>query len=374
MKKIVFVLLISGLVLLFCIPVYSVEEPVMDPEPLHEEISQFIGTLDADIADDVRDVLNGNNVSGDFVWSISYLLEKIKNSLASVFPSALTFFCTLLGLIVCSAVFSAIGASLGGDTVRTALNFMVSLNLTIVLYDFAAGVLRSCSAYMESITAAANSLSVISGAVLVAGGKLTTASSTAASFLFLCALLQNINVVLLIPIVKTTLSLSLLNNVSIGLHLDAIARGIRKFFTWLLSVIVLLLGFIICIQNVIVKSADSISLRTVKFALGNLIPIVGGSLSDALGTAAGGLNLIKNVCGGAGAIFVVILFLPVLLQLLLYRAALGLGAGVAELLGCTHEKNLLSDVNGVLGYMLAVMALCSLLLVFIISLLIGVQM
>jgi len=86
------------------------------------------------------------------------------------------------------------------------------------------------------------------------------------------------------------------------------------------------------------------------------------------------LNLIKNVCGGAGAIFVVILFLPVLLQLLLYRAALGLGAGVAELLGCTHEKNLLSDVNGVLGYMLAVMALCSLLLVFIISLLIGVQM
>ena len=109
-------------------------------------------------------------------------------------------------------------------------------------------------------------------------------------------------------------------------------------------------------------------MKTVKFALGNLIPLIGGALSDAVGTVAGSLNLIKTTCGAVCAAAVVILILPLILQLLLHRAVLAVCQGAADLVGCEKESRLIGEVHSVLGYMLAVVSLASVLFLFVLAL------
>ena len=100
---------------------------------------------------------------------------------------------------------------------------------------------------------------------------------------------------------------------------------------------------------------------------------MGNALSDAVGTVAGSLTLIKNTCGVLGIVTVSLLLLPVLLHLLLHRMVIGAAQGMAELLGCEREGRLLGDVYATLGYILAVVALSSVLFVFILALIISVR-
>jgi hypothetical protein len=73
------------------------------------------------------------------------------------------------------------------------------------------------------------------------------------------------------------------------------------------------------------------------------------------------------------AVTVSLLLLPVLLHLLLHRMVIGAAQGMAELLGCEREGRLLGDVYATLGYVLAVVALSSVLFVFILALIISVR-
>ena len=135
----------------------------------------------------------------------------------------------------------------------------------------------------------------------------------------------------------------------------------------------LLLSLVIGIQNAMAMSVDSFSIKTAKFALGSFIPLVGGAISDAIGTVAGSLNLIKNTCGTMGIAAMIVLLLPSILHLILHRVAIGAAQGTAELLGCEKEGKLLAEVQGVFGYILAITALASVLFVFTLGLVICVR-
>jgi len=133
------------------------------------------------------------------------------------------------------------------------------------------------------------------------------------------------------------------------------------------------LTFTIGVQNVIAKSTDSFTMRTVKFALGSFIPLVGGALSDALGTAAGSLSLIRTACGAVCMAAVLILAVPLIVQLVLNRTVLALCRGAAEMIGCEREGRLIGEMHGVVGTLLAAAAMVSLLFLLILALLIGMR-
>jgi len=122
-----------------------------------------------------------------------------------------------------------------------------------------------------------------------------------------------------------------------------------------------IVGFTISVQSVLAKSADSLSLKTVKFALGNMIPLVGSAVADAVSTVAGGLGVIRAFYGGLCVLALLIFLLPVLAQLILHRLVLAVCQGMAEMLGCEQEGKMIAEIHGVLGCILAMVALMSVL-------------
>ena len=227
--------------------------------------------------------------------------------------------------------------------------------------------------YLSSLTTLIDGVTPIACSLFVASGNLTTAATVNTSLMLVYTVIQNVLQVFFLPAIRLLFAMSIVSYVGIGIRTESLGRFVRRLFTWLLSILTLILSLLIGIQHSVALNVDSFSVRTVKFALGSFIPLVGNAISDAIGTVAGSLNLIKGACGAVGVIATLLLLLPPLIYTLLIRAALSAAQGAAELMGCEKEGRLLSEINGTFGYMMAVMALSAVLFVFILSLLIGIR-
>ena len=118
----------------------------------------------------------------------------------------------------------------------------------------------------------------------------------------------------------------------------------------------LLLCGVLGLQTTLAKGSDGLAMRTVRFAAGSFLPVVGGSVSEALRTVAGSVSFLRSVAGTAAILVLLFAFLPVFLSVLLNRIVFLLGGSLAKMLGCDGEERLLSELSSVYGYFLAVIA------------------
>ena len=114
-------------------------------------------------------------------------------------------------------------------------------------------------------------------------------------------------------------------------------------------------------------SADTVSARAAKLLASNVIPIVGSSVGDTLRTLSSAVGYIKNVCGIGGIIFILLLVLPIIIRLLLIRWAFILAVAVADVLGCSAQSRLLSELGSVYGVLIAVISMCSVMFILAIT-------
>ena len=117
--------------------------------------------------------------------------------------------------------------------------------------------------------------------------------------------------------------------------------------------LVMIFSFVFSFQSVLTQSADSLSMKTAKFAIGSFIPIVGHSISDALNTITSSLSFIKNTCGVIALIALVIMTLPVIISVYLNKISMDLCSSLAGIIGCDREKAVLSDASGIISFLLA---------------------
>jgi len=340
-----------------------------------EELEQFSAVLPDELPPELRGALrapDGVETAADAL-DFSAVWARIAAEIRDAWPSAAALMLRLMGLLMISALFGGCGKALGGSSLTPACELCSTLCTALAAAEPLGAMLNSCRGYLETMTELVNGVTPIACALCAASGQLNTAAVSRAALMLLYTLYQNLYTVLLLPAVRIEFCFGIIGSIGAGVRLDALSRGVRRVFTWLLAMLGLVLTFTIGVQNVIAKSTDSFTMRTVKFALGSFIPLVGGALSDALGTAAGSLSLIRTACGAVCMAAVLILAVPLIVQLVLNRTVLALCRGAAEMIGCEREGRLIGEMHGVVGTLLAAAAMVSLLFLLILALLIGMR-
>lgn len=145
----------------------------------------------------------------------------------------------------------------------------------------------------------------------------------------------------------------------------------KRVITWVAWTVRNGFSAVFAFQTILAAGADSVAARTVKFTVSSAVPVIGGVVGDTVRTVAGGLGYLKDTVGLLGIFLLVLIVLPPLVQLLLYRAALALAGAVAELLGCEKEGRLLGDFGDANGMLLAL--LCGAMLCFLFALVMFVR-
>ena len=146
--------------------------------------------------------------------------------------------------------------------------------------------------------------------------------------------------------------------------------GFKSLFTKLIGVCTAVLAGMTALQTFISACADSATMRLAKYAASDMIPVVGGAVSGALSTLAGGLSYAGGIIG-AGSVFAMLsIALSPLVMLLLYRLAFAVAGGICRCV--SGGVSCISGISDALDAVISVYVMTMIIYIFdIITVIIG---
>ena len=148
-----------------------------------------------------------------------------------------------------------------------------------------------------------------------------------------------------------------------------VQNGAVTLLTLLLTVFVGLLS----VQGTVAAAADTVTTKTLKFAVSSFVPVVGGALGEAMNTVQGGLGLIRSAVGGFGILAAAAAFLPELLSILMMQLALSAAGAAADVLGVKEAGGLMKSASSVLSLLAGMLMVFGMLFVVSLSLMMAMS-
>ena len=382
MKKAVFrVILFSLLLLLTCslfaIGAHAEEEtiPEVDPTILPNSYTDLLDTL----PDYVKELLpegffsqksEDAQLGAMEASSFSYLLKTLLSVLGLKLGTCLSLLCTVTGILILSALCRTLGGSLRSEGVSAAFSFCTTLVILATLLCYGYQSIASVKSYFSTLSGI-GSLSVpLLGGLYALGGNVSTAAASASGITVFMSLMDGLVGKTIVPFCGICLSLSLIGTLDPGLRIGTLLSTIKKNYTTALTFLMMLLLTMISSQTVLASRSDTLAMKSAKFAAGNLIPVLGGSISELLKTVGAGVGYLRGTVGTCAVLLLLFLLLPTLIELLLLRLTWQLCASLSDLLGCDREKRLLEEFASLLGYLITAVCICSSILLITFTLLI----
>jgi len=315
-------------------------------------------------SDDIAEIAdNAQNIT-----SFSYVGKRILSGITNTFfPSVKTAFLTLV-IIILASIFHTISHSLKDNNTSELVSSVT--NGAIALSLIGSGIISfsGIESFKKIICELMNGMVPILGAVYAASGNPGTAAIQSGGILLLVTLCQNLFAKVLLPAIRICLALGIVGAIVPEIEIKPIITAFRNITTTVMLTSVTLFSFMLGLQNTIAQSADTFSARSIKFAVGNLIPIVGGAVSDSLSTVGGSLSVIKSAGGSAAIVMIIILLIPTLSTLVINRFAIFLCKSISGILGCKNEEAFLGEMGSVSSLMLAFAASISVAFIYALTL------
>lgn len=227
----------------------------------------------------------------------------------------------------------------GSDAGKAVCFLLVCIVLTQDLTDH----LTLCTASMEKMSRGMQGLFPLLLTLMAAvggsaGSALMQPAIVAASG-SMTAFIRHVT----LPLATGAAALTMLCHLGEGVKVTRLAQLLHQAATWTLGFCFTVFIGVIMTRGVTAAAVDGVTLRTAKYALDNLIPVVGGLFADTVDTLVGSGMLVQSALGVTGLILIVSWAMAPLCQTLaaavIYKVAAALMQPVAdgELAACIHD-------------------------------------
>lgn len=361
-RKILGVLLLSLLLAVFFAHPVCGEETELQ-EVLPSEFSELLEALPEFVRTRLPETLfsqSGGEVHEAVVGmsSFSYLLQELLSILGLKLGDCLRLLSTLAGILILSALCRALQASL-----RTSVARAFSLCVTWVMLALLLGEgyvqIERVTEYFSSLSSVTAVSVPLLGALYAMGGNVSAAVASSAGLSVFMSLLENLIGKTIVPFCGICLSFSLVGALDPSVRIGTLLSTVKRNYTTLLTFLMMLLLTMISSQTLLAARADTLAAKSAKFAVGNLIPVLGGSVSELFRSVGAGVGYLRGTVGICATLLLLLTLLPPVVELLLLRLIWQLAASLADLLGCDTEKRLLEEFASVGGYLIAAMCISS---------------
>ena len=372
-RTVFFCLALLILLLAFVLPVGAEGAQTSgESEAIAEEWEAF----QAAIPPEVQDLLPRDFFSQDMTLvakgvqeasTLSAILRAVGQVMGVTLTQNLALLAKLCGILVLSATFrAAVGERKNGT--EGAISLVSVLAITLMLFAGEGTRFSQMEQFFGTVRALCVALIPLMGALYAMGGNVAAAVANHGVMSGFLAILETACSGVVVPVACVLVALAVLDAVTGKGSLCSLANLLKRTFTFGLSFFMMLLTFVLGLQHTLAKGSDTLALRTVRFAAGSFLPVVGGSISETLRTVAGSVEYLRGAVGVGGILVIFFLFLPTFLSVLLTRIAFSLSSAVAGLLSCAREQKLLGEISSVWGYFLSVIACLFVMTVFSLTL------
>lgn len=159
---------------------------------------------------------------------------------------------------------------------------------------------------------------------------------------------------LVIPSLSIFLALSVSASFS-HLNVKSIGESVYKFIKWVMVLSVTIFSGIISVQSAVAGATDAATAKTIKFIAGSTIPVVGTAFGDGVTAIQYSVAVLKAGAGAFGIIACLCIFLPYVIELLLWMFSCQVSLLVAEIFSAKNIVDFLSLVLLVLKIIMALM-------------------
>lgn len=174
----------------------------------------------------------------------------------------------------------------------------------------------------------------------------------------------------ILPICYCSAVLALAGNISDRIEIGTLTKFLFSVSKWLLTGLLTLFSAVLSLYGVSTKAFNAVAAKGIKFAVGSLVPIVGGILSDTVETVLSGANLLKNAVGTAGVIALFGITFTPLLKILVMMLLLNLTAAIIEPFSEKRIVNMLLSMSETVKMMFSMVMASTLLFVISIGIII----
>ncbi len=280
---------------------------------------------------------------------ISYWLEKILTLLQEHFQNALNSLLSIGSILLVS---SALRQWQGTHT-EGLFQFCSDVCLAMTVFTSAWSLFDKMQAFLGQLCNVMTGMIPVMAAVSYGAGEIATASVNRMAMTLFITVLNQLQRWLFAPFGQALFRLSIVTAVCSQIQLGSFTAALKKLFMTLFTFMLLIYSFVYGIQNTLARSADSLGLRTVKFAMGSFIPIVGGTISDAFSAVREGLGYVRVMTGIGGIWILLLMVLPVAVSVWVFDLVLSCGHTAAELLGAAQGARLLGETRSILQILAA---------------------
>ncbi len=315
------------------------------------------------LPEDAAPLLRGQDLSGSGAFSdgVSALLDSLRGRMGAVLRQRIRgAVSVLLVVILCGAV-DGLGKA-AGEQESMFLSMAGALSITLLTAGSLDTLLGLGRETIEQLSLFSRALLPTLAAATAAAGSIGTATVQQVTAVFLVDLLVTMIHQLLLPLVYLYIGVLTASAALPDGRLGALAEGLKKTITWMLTTSLLLFTIYLSVSRVFTGAADAAAIKVTKAAISGVVPVVGGIISDAAETVLAGAGLLKNTIGVFGTLAILAAcaypFLQLGIQYLLYK----LTAFLAAALGAPRLCRLVDGLGGAFGLVLGMTGSCALLI------------
>ena len=186
-------------------------------------------------------------------------------------------------------------------------------------------------------------------AITAVSGGIATAGVYDVSVLVASEVILLFSESFLMPLLSASAMLSVTGSVLKGTDMSGIVHLIRKMITWLLTALMLIFTGFVTLKCTLAGKTDGAASKTIRFMISGLVPVVGGAVTDAYSTVRSSFDIIRGTVGISGCFAIVLILLPPVVHIMIFRFIMWIGAAAAELLGEESMSKLLRSFDSALA-------------------------
>lgn len=369
MVKRIFIFIFALLLLPFLSIYAFADEETAVPDEYEELLDE--------IPDDIAELLpegifsdNEDEIANAVIemTSFEFFLDRFFEVIGLNLPNIIRALGTICSILALSAILNMLKGVFRSSSLSGILSFVSSAIIIASIVELSQSPLQRSMILLEQVKTFVNTMSPLICSMYAMGGNIGSAIVHNYGLLVFLTIFENVCIIALEMILGVCLSLALVSAFMPENGLLGISNAIKKCFTFIVGIFMLIFTTVISTQSLLASRADSLSAKTAKMLASQMIPVVGGTVGESLRTAGASIDYLRSNIGIALIIILGIMILPTVISLVLYRAMFVCSNAVAGLLGCEREGRMILEISSIYGYVLAIISICSVALLFLITL------
>ena len=202
---------------------------------------------------------------------------------------------------------------------------------------------------------------------LTASGAAISAATLEPSMLGMIEIAVWITETVFVPAVMISAALNIVNGMSDKFKTDRMIKLLNNAVKWGMTVFVSLVG----LKSIASSGADGLAIKLSKFAASNLIPVVGGILSESVETVMNCSALIKNTVGIVGIICLALIALRPILKIAAILILFRISAALAEPVSDPKIITCISRLGDSISVLFSILAAVTVMFIIVVTIMIN---